>query len=68
VIRAMLCLLLSGCAVFPEHVQVLPTVSESAQIGCCVLEAEIPPSTDLSVTVTKPAENLQVKLGARWKF
>lgn len=66
-IRAALCLLLSGCTVV-EHVQVLPTVSSTAELGCCVIAAEIPPSTDLSVTVTKPAENLQVKLGARWKF
>jgi hypothetical protein len=29
--------------------------------------AQIPPSTDLSVTVQK-TESLQVKLGAKWRF
>ncbi|MGF7131887.1 hypothetical protein P3T40_003370 [Paraburkholderia sp. EB58] len=66
--RALLCLLLGGCTVFPEHLQVLPTVSEGAQIGCCVIEAELPPSTNLSLTVTKPSTSLEIKAGAKWKF
>jgi hypothetical protein len=67
-IRLALCLLLGGCTVFPEHLQVLPAVSESAEIGCCVVTAELPPSTDLSLKITKPAQSVDVKFAARWKF
>jgi len=67
-IRAALCLLLSGCTVFPEHVQVLPTVSDTAEIGCCMVTAEVPPATSLSLKITKPAQSLQFKFGARIKF
>jgi hypothetical protein len=62
---ALLCLLLSGCA---TRVVVLPIVSPMTdQVSCCVAYAFVPPSTDLSVQVTK-APDLKVRLGARWKF
>lgn len=67
-IRAALCLLLGGCTVFPEHLQVLPTVSDTAEIGCCMVTAEVPPSTSLSLKITKPAQSLEFKFGARIKF
>jgi hypothetical protein len=64
-IRLALCLLLGGCA---ARVEVLPTFdSKTYAVGCCVVMAQIPPSTDLSVTVQK-TESLQVKLGAAWRF
>jgi uncharacterized protein YceK len=64
-IRIALCLLLSGCA---ARVEVLPTFDpKTYAVGCCVVMAQISPSTDLSVTVQK-TESLQVKLGAAWRF
>jgi hypothetical protein len=66
-IRIALCLLLGGCTVV-EHVQVLPTLSATEGIDCCVILAEPNPSTNLSLTITKPAQSLELKAGARWKF
>jgi hypothetical protein len=64
-IRLALCLLLSGCA---AHVEVLPTFdAKTYAVGCCVVLAQIPPSTDLSLTVHK-TDSVQVQLGARWRF
>jgi hypothetical protein len=66
-IRLALCLLLGGCTVV-EHVQVLPTISATEGIGCCVILAEPNPSTDFSLKITKPAQSLEVKAGAHFKF
>lgn len=67
-IRAALAVsLLSGCAVV-EHVQVLPTLSSTAEIGCCVLFVELPPSATLSVTVSQATGGANVNLGAKWRF
>jgi hypothetical protein len=59
---------LAGCTVV-EHVQVLPlfnTVTD--EVSCCVAYAEIPPSTRLTVSVTKSNAGAKVKAGAKWKF
>jgi hypothetical protein len=66
-IRLALCLLLGGCTVV-EHVQVLPTLSATEGIGCCVILAEPSPSTNLSLTITKPAQGVEVKAGVHIKF
>lgn len=66
-IRAVLCALLSGCTVV-EHVQVLPIINPMTEdVSCCVAYAEIPPSTHLTVQVSK-SPDLKVKLGAKWRF
>lgn len=65
-IRLALCLLLCGCA--SARVEVLPTFDvKTYTVGCCVVMAQFPPSTDLSLTVQK-TESLQIKLGASWRF
>lgn len=65
-IRLALCLLLCGCA--SARVEVLPTFDvKTYTVGCCVVMAQIKPSTDLSLTVQK-TESLQIKLGASWRF
>jgi hypothetical protein len=63
VTRALLCLLLGGC------VQVVPIVDQRTHsVSCCEALVEMNHTTDGSITITKPAQNLEVKLGARWKF
>ena len=66
---ALAALALSGCTIV-EHVQVLPTVAagNDIQLGCCVVYAELPPSTQLSVSVKKGNAGVSVKAGARWRF
>ena len=65
---AVAALLLGGCAVI-EHVQVAPTINPMTDdISCCVAYAEIPPSTQLSVSVKKGNTGTTVKLGAHWRF
>ncbi len=60
--------LLAGCSIV-EHVQVMPIVSpDLADISCCVAYAEIPPSTRLSLSVSKGNAGVKVKAGAKWKF
>lgn len=61
--------LLSGCTVV-EHVQVLPVINPNTyDVSCCVAYAEIPPGTQLSLSVThSDAAGTKVKLGARWRF
>ncbi|WP_213761833.1 hypothetical protein [Caballeronia sp. dw_19] len=59
--------LLTGCTVV-EHVQVLPTFDKQNDAGCCVLYAELPPSTRLSVAVNKTDAGVSTKVGATWKF
>jgi hypothetical protein len=63
---ALAALALSGCAL--ERVQVLPSFNSSNEIGCCVVAAEIPPSTSLMVAVTKATQGTDVKLGAKFRF
>lgn len=66
-IRLALCLLLGGCTVAPR-VAVLPVINPMTEsVDCCVAYAYIPPSTQLSVQVTK-APDLKVKLGAKFRF
>lgn len=66
-IRLALCLLLCGCA--SARVEVLPTFDvKTYTVGCCVVMAQIKPSTDLSLTVNKANEGVNVKLGASWRF
>lgn len=68
-IRAVLVMLaLSGCTVI-EHVQVLPQINpDTYDLSCCVVYAEIPPSTRVSVTVKKSNTSFSIKAGARWQF
>jgi hypothetical protein len=62
---ALAALLLGGCA----HVQVLPIINPNTyDVSCCVAYAEIPPSTQLSVSVKKGDTGTTVKLGAHWRF
>lgn len=62
---ALACAALAGCT----HVQVLPTINPTTDdVSCCVAYAEIPPSTRLSLSVTKNDSGLKVKAGAKWKF
>jgi hypothetical protein len=64
-LTALTALALAGCA----HVQVLPLINpDTHDISCCVVYAEIPPSTRLSVTVKQGSAGTSVKLGARWSF
>jgi len=63
-IRLALCLLLGGCAT----VEVLPTFDQKTEsIGCCLIAAQIPPSTRLSAQVTK-SPDWKLKLSAKWRF
>jgi hypothetical protein len=62
-IRTLLCLLLGGC------MQVVPAVDPHTDaISCCLAVAELSRTTDATLQITKPAANLQVKLGFRSKF
>ncbi|PXW23426.1 hypothetical protein [Paraburkholderia caballeronis] len=60
---------LAGCTVI-EHVQVLPIINPNTyDVSCCVAYAEIPPSTQLNLSIThSDAAGTKVKLGARWRF
>ncbi|MBN3813278.1 hypothetical protein [Paraburkholderia sp. Ac-20347] len=67
-VGALLAALLTSCSII-EHVQVLPTVNPTTyDVSCCVVYAEIPPSTHLSITMKKANTGTTVKLGARWRF
>jgi len=59
-------LTLAGCT----HVQVLPIVNPNTyDVSCCVAYAEIPPRTQLSLSIThSDATGTKVKAGARWRF
>lgn len=59
---ALLALLLSGCIVLPVVDQRTDAVS------CCLAVVEVNKTTDGTLQITKPAETLQVKIGARFKF
>jgi hypothetical protein len=64
-IRLALCLLLGGCA---TNVEVLPTFDQKTEsIGCCLIAAQIPPSTSLTAQVTK-SPDWKLKLSAKWRF
>ncbi|TDV39508.1 hypothetical protein C7405_101627 [Paraburkholderia caballeronis] len=69
VLAAVLVAALAGCTVV-EHVQVLPVVNPNTyDVSCCVAYAEIPPSTQLNLSIThSDAAGTKVKLGARWRF
>lgn len=59
---------LAGCSI-AEHVQVLPLINpDLADVSCCVVYAEIPPSTRLSLSVSKGNAGVKVKAAAKWKF
>jgi hypothetical protein len=66
VIRASaLAFFLSGCTA----VQVLPIVNPTTDdVSCCVVYAEIPPSTRASISVTKSNAGAKVKLGTKFRF
>jgi hypothetical protein len=68
-IRAALCLLLSGCTVV-EHVQVLPVVNpRTLAVSCCIAYVEVGPTTKGSIEVqNSDAKGVSVKLGAKWRF
>lgn len=71
-VLAALVLALSGCETAEDvatRLQVLPTLDASTMtLGCCALDAEIPPATDLSLTITKPAQAVEFKGSVHWKF
>ena len=50
------------------HVHVLPTIDQNLNVGCCVVAAEIPPSTSISLKVSKNAQNFKANLSVKWKF
>jgi hypothetical protein len=59
---------LAGCTVI-GHVQILPIINPSTEdVSCCVAYAEIPPSTRLTLSVSKSNAGVKVKAGAKWKF
>lgn len=65
---ALLASVLTGCTVV-EHVQVLPIINPNTDdVSCCVVYAEVPPSTRLSASVTKTDAGTKVKLGAKFRF
>ena len=66
---ALAAIVLTGCTTV-EHLQVLPIVNPNTyDVSCCVAYAEIPPSTQLSLSVThSDASGTKVKAGARWRF
>jgi hypothetical protein len=50
-------------------VQILPIINPSTEdVSCCVAYAEIPPSTRLTLSVSKSNAGVKVKAGAKWKF
>jgi hypothetical protein len=68
VLPAFLVSSLAGCTVI-EHVQILPIFNPTTDdVSCCVAYAEIPPSTRLSLSVSKSNAGVKVKAGAQWKF
>jgi hypothetical protein len=68
-IRAALALALSlsGCTVI-EHVQVLPTVGQGFNVGCCVAYWELSRSTSGSVEVQKSPTTWSVSAKVHHKF
>ncbi|MFM0141710.1 hypothetical protein [Paraburkholderia sp. RL18-085-BIA-A] len=61
-IRIALCLLLGGC------VQVLPTVDQSLNVGCCIAYVELSKSTSGSIEVQKSPTNWSVSAKVHSKF
>jgi hypothetical protein len=62
-IRLAPCLLLCGC------VAIVPVLNEKTQTAsCCEALIAVDRSTDGYIAITKPAETLQIKIGAHWKF
>lgn len=60
--------MLSGCTLV-QHVQVLPIVNTTTyDVNCCVVYAEIPPSTRASISVTKNTSGVKVKASVKWRF
>jgi hypothetical protein len=59
---AILALLLSGC------VQVLPTVDQSFDVGCCIALVEINKSTNGSIEVQKSPTTWSVSAKVHHKF
>lgn len=68
-VAALLGASLTGCTIL-HHMQLLPIVNPNTyDVSCCVVYAEIPPSTQLSLTVTHSGNaGTKVKAGARWHF
>jgi hypothetical protein len=61
-IRIALCLLLGGC------VQVLPTVDQSLNVGCCIAYWEMSRSTFGSIEVQKSPATWSVSAKVHSKF
>lgn len=66
---ALLAASLTGCTIL-DRAQLLPIVNPNTyDVSCCVAYAEIPPATQLSLTVTHSGNaGTKVKAGARWHF
>jgi hypothetical protein len=61
-IRIALCLLLGGC------VQVLPTIDQSMNVGCCIALIELSKTTNGSIEVQKSPTTWSVSTKVRTKF
>ena len=51
-----------------EHVQILPTVSESMTVGCCVAYVEPTKMTVLDLKISETEERLSANLSVKYKF
>jgi hypothetical protein len=61
-IRIAICLLLGGC------VQMLPTVDQSLNVGCCIAYVEFSKSTSGSIEVQKKPSTWSVSAKVHTKF